>query len=88
MSHPGADEGLLVIEMSDSSLAYDRGRKLTLYAKFQVPEVWIVDISGAAIEVFREPKESRYLACSRQTCGSLAPALLPHAAIDITVLFA
>jgi Uma2 family endonuclease len=79
---------LLVIEVSDSSLAYDRGHKLALYAKFRVPEVWIVDITGATIEVFREPHDGRYLACSRQTDGSLAPALLPHAAIDVAVLFA
>jgi Uma2 family endonuclease len=58
-NHPGAADVLLLIEVSDSSLAYDRGRKLALYAKFGVPEVWIVDLAGAAIEIYRQPKEGR-----------------------------
>jgi hypothetical protein len=41
-------------------LNYDRGTKLALYARFGVPEVWIVDIAGAAVEVFREPSGGAY----------------------------
>ena len=60
-SHPSAADVLLLVEISDSSLTYDRGRKLALYAKFGVPEVWIVDIAGASVEVFRQPKGRRLL---------------------------
>jgi Uma2 family endonuclease len=87
-SHPGAADVLLVIEVSESSLTYDRGTKLALYAKFGVPEVWIVDLLGAAIEVYREPKEGGYASRERLTSGALAPLLVPGAAIDVTALLA
>ena len=45
-NHPGAADVLLLIEVSDSSLAYDRGAKLALYARFGVAEVWIIDHRG------------------------------------------
>ena len=40
-SHPTAADVLLLVEVADSSLAYDRGPKLALYARHGVPEVWI-----------------------------------------------
>ena len=45
-SHPSAADVFFLVEVSDSSLAYDRGRKLALYARFGVAEVWIVDLAG------------------------------------------
>ncbi len=42
--HPEAADVLLLVELSETSLAYDRGVKLPLYARFAVPEVWIVDL--------------------------------------------
>jgi len=45
-NHPSAADVLLLVEVSDSSLTYDRGRKLALYAHFGVPEVWIADLVG------------------------------------------
>ena len=67
--HPGAADVLLLVELSDSSLVYDRGTKLPLYAKFGVPEVWIVDLGGAAIEVYREPAGDAYALQERLTSG-------------------
>jgi Uma2 family endonuclease len=86
--HPGAADVLLLVEVSETSLAFDRGAKLPLYAKFGVPEVWIVDLKGAAIEVFREPGGDGYAAKQRLTSGSLAPVLLPAAAIDVAAFMA
>jgi len=87
-SHPGAADVLLLVEVSDSSLAYDRGRKLALYAQFGVPEVWIVDLAGSAVEIYRGPKEGAYSLTERRTGGSLTPDLVPSAAIDIAALLA
>ena len=59
-SHPTAADVLLLVEVADSSLAYDRGPKLALYARHGVPEVWIVDLPGHALEVCREPAADGY----------------------------
>jgi Uma2 family endonuclease len=87
-SHPTAADVLLLIEVSETSLAYDRGVKLALYARFRVPEVWIVDLPGAAVEVYREPKEGAYASRGRLTGGLLARALVPGVTIDVAGLIA
>jgi len=86
--HPGAADVLLLVELSDSSLVHDRGTKLPLYAKFGVPEVWIVDLRGAAIEVYRQPAGDAYVHKERLTSGSLAPVLVPGVTIEVRALLA
>ncbi len=46
---------LLSLEVSDSSLAFDRGRKGSIYAKHQIPDYWIVNLIERQLEVYREP---------------------------------
>jgi Uma2 family endonuclease len=87
-SHPSAADVLLLVEVSETSLAYDRGIKLALYAKFEVPEVWIIDLPGSAVEIYREPKDGAYVLRERLTDGLLAPALVPGVTIDVTGLLA
>jgi Uma2 family endonuclease len=58
--HPRAADVLLLIEVSDTSLDYDRDRKLPLYARYRIPETWIVDIVQQQIIVAREPGPDRY----------------------------
>lgn len=52
---PAAENVLLVIEVSDTSLAYDKDVKLPLYAASGIPEAWIVDLSGRRVEVHSQP---------------------------------
>ncbi len=85
-SHPEATDALLVIEVSDSSLDHDRKTKLPTYARFGVPEVWIIDLSGGAVEVYREPTEGRYASSVRMTHGSIIPVRIPEVTIDIAAL--
>src|SRR5262249_47960652 len=54
-SHGHPDRAFLIIEVAESSLAYDRETKAPLYAASGVDEFWIVDIEGRAIEVFTTP---------------------------------
>jgi Uma2 family endonuclease len=87
-SHPGASDALLVVEVSDSSLDHDPKTKLPLYAKFGVPDVWIVDLSGSAVDVYRNRTEGRFASSSRMTQGALTPARIPEVTIDIAPLLA
>jgi Uma2 family endonuclease len=57
-THPS--DALLLIEVADSSLAHDRGRKLAAYARNGVPEYWIVDLTATRLEVYRDPAGESY----------------------------
>lgn len=58
--HPTPDDVLLLIEVSDSSLAFDQGTKLSLYAISGIPEVWIIDLSRNVLTSYRTPEEGAY----------------------------
>ncbi|HEV3410678.1 MAG TPA: Uma2 family endonuclease [Chthoniobacterales bacterium] len=58
--HPRPEDILLLIEVSDTTLAYDRGRKLRKYAEREVREVWIVNVKDLVIEQFRVPAGQTY----------------------------
>jgi Uma2 family endonuclease len=57
---PTAADVLLVVEVADSSLPYDRGEKADLYAQAGIVDYWVVSIPGRAIEVHRDPQDGRY----------------------------
>ena len=54
-AHPGSADVLLVIEVADTSLAYDLGTKVPLYARHGIPEVWVIDAATRHTRVFRRP---------------------------------
>ena len=57
---PTAADVLLVVEVADSSLSYDRGEKADLYAQAGIVDYWVVSIPGREIEVHRDPQDGRY----------------------------
>jgi Uma2 family endonuclease len=59
-AHPVPEDILLVVEVSDSSLAHDRGQKAAAYARTGVLEYWIVDLDGQQMLVLREPRPDGY----------------------------
>jgi Uma2 family endonuclease len=58
--HPQPEDLLLVVEVSDTSLAEDRGEKLAQYARSGVPVVWIVDLNSRSVEVHSALGGGRY----------------------------
>lgn len=75
---PEPHQVMLVIEIADSTLAYDRRTKAPLYAKHGIAEFWLFDVQAKRIEVFREPSANGY--ALRITIGPgerIAPLALP-----------
>jgi len=85
--HPVPADIFLLIEVADSSLTYDRGRKLLAYARAGIPEVWIVNLSDLVIEVHRDPSPGGYASIKILRPGEKAsPAAFPDVQVDIAAL--
>jgi Uma2 family endonuclease len=73
-----ANNVLLVVEIADSSLRYDIGRKAALYASFGIRELWVIDAVRLTTRVFREPAADIYRdARDFGATDQLAPLIAP-----------
>jgi Uma2 family endonuclease len=80
---------LLLIEVADTSLGYDRTVKLRLYAEVGVPEYWIVDVAAEAVEVHRGPSAEGYREIVRVTGeGAVSPHAFPDVTLALREIFA
>ena len=80
----GPSDVFLIVEVSDSSLSYDRGVKLNLYAEFEIPEVWIANIRARTIEAYTDPSGGEYTARRTFRPGqTVSPAAFPDAALPV-----
>lgn len=85
---PLASDTLLVVEVADSTLRYDRDFKLRFYAASGVPEVWIVDARGRCVLRYLDPAEGGYRVA--QTLGghdTAACAALPDLLVRVDEVF-
>lgn len=83
-AHPGPADVFLVVEVAETSAAYDRDMKVPLYAQAGVPEVWVIDVAEASIEIYRGPAPEGYRARQVVRRGQrLAPEAFPH--LDVAV---
>jgi Uma2 family endonuclease len=81
---PASRDALLVVEVADTSLHRDRVVKLPRYAAAGVPETWIVDLDGGAVEVYREPSPDGYRVARRLERGAdVAPAAFPDIVLPV-----
>lgn len=64
------DDVLLLIEIADSSLAYDREEKLPRYAQAQISEVWIIDLNRQVVEQHTQPQQGEYTQLHRVLLGN------------------
>ena len=85
---PTAADVLLLVEIADKSLRYDREVKIPLYARHAIPEYWIVNIREKQIEIHLDPdpENSHYRETRIQAEGLLSPACFPGLALDIREL--
>jgi len=68
--HPQPKDIGMLIEISDTSLGYDRQIKLPLYAKAGIPEVWIVNLKERCVEIHSSPAEPGYELCRKHYRGA------------------
>jgi Uma2 family endonuclease len=81
--HPGAADISLVIEISESSLAFDLGEKLALYKAAEIREYWVVDLKARQVDCFVAPQYRR------QTLSDwISPEAWPDIRIELGELFA
>lgn len=59
-SHPKAADILLIIEVADSTVEYDRTLKFPKYASAGIPEAWLINLEAERIEIHSNPKEKTY----------------------------
>ena len=84
-----AADAVLVIEVAETSLAYDRSTKGRLYAEAGIPEYWVVDCAVETVEVYREPDAGGYRDVRLMTgAAMLAPHGFPEAALATAEIFA
>jgi len=85
---PEAIDVLLLIEVSDSSLSFDQGIKLDLYAQYGVAEYWVVDVEGRRVVTYREPTAKGYNRKAEfQAPDAVAPQAFPGVKIVIGEIF-
>lgn len=85
-AHPTTAD--LVIEVSNSSLAFDQNEKARLYAKAGIEEYWVVDLVHGRVEVYREPSATGYRL--KKTCDreeSVEPLRLTGEPFELSIFF-
>lgn len=86
---PLSDDILLVVEVADATLSYDRGVKQRLYARSGIGEFWVIDVKARRVECYRHPEGDGY---GVQTVHEIGAALtiqaLPGIAIPVVDIFA
>ena len=87
-AHPTPADTLLAIEISDTTLAYDRDVKVPMYARHDIPEVWVIDVKGKRLLVYRTPDGNGYAhRFTHAFSEPIEPVHLPGAALDLSMLF-
>jgi Uma2 family endonuclease len=86
---PEPRDVLLLVEVSESSLAYDRGEKAALYAAAGLKDYWVVNLPDACIEVHRRPRSGEYRNIESFGAGqTVSPLAFPEISLDVDSLFA
>ena len=88
-AHPLAAEVLLVIEVADTSIAYDRDEKLPRYAMSGIPEVWLIDLNQQVVEQYTQPRNGKYRnKLSLERGDTLMAQSVPDLRLAVDSLFA
>lgn len=81
--HPYAEDIYWLVEISHTSLSKDLNEKQKIYAKNEIGEYWVIDLSEKKIWVFTRPQENGYATSVKLTTGIINPIAFPHIAIAV-----
>jgi Uma2 family endonuclease len=85
---PTASDVLLVIEVADTTLIYDRDTKIPLYARYGIPEAWLFDVQRQSLSIYLEPSADGYRKqLSPTKTDTVSPSLLPEVRIKLDELW-
>jgi Uma2 family endonuclease len=85
---PRPEDVLLLVEVADTTLRYDREVKIPLYGRNGVPEVWLVDLQKQQVTIFSSPSAQGYQEENvPDTLAGLSPRSLPDIVLDLSGLF-
>ena len=86
--HPQPDDVLLIVEVAASSLRFDRKKKVPLYARHGIPEMWLVDLGGRRLVRYRAPQHGSYTLVDEPDLGTaLEVSTLSGVLVDLQRLF-
>jgi Uma2 family endonuclease len=83
-AHPGPEDVLLVVEVAETSADADRSLKIPLYARYGIPEAWLVDLLEEHIEIYRHPTPQGYRSLHIAHRGeTVSPTALPDMELSV-----
>ncbi|MDE2940016.1 MAG: Uma2 family endonuclease [Chloroflexota bacterium] len=86
-AHAAPDDVLLIVEVADSSLNYDRGVKAHIYGRAAIPETWVLNLPGDCLERFTEPGPEGYSQHATLRRGDkVTPVALPDVELEVEAL--
>jgi Uma2 family endonuclease len=84
---PTGKDVVLLVEVADSSVGYDRGVKAPLYARQGIREYWLLDLPGGILEIYRQPRPAGYKTVRRLRRGdSVAMEAFPDVVFSVSDL--
>ena len=87
-AHPKPEDVLLLVEVSDSTLEYDRQIKVPLYARAGITEVWIINLVDERVEMFADPSGGAYQTAAVFARGEVVQSrTLAALRLDVSEIF-
>lgn len=86
-AHPRSGDLLLIVEVTETSLSYDQGIKVPLYAQHGIPEVWVFDVGSNHLHICRQPEQDSYQVVETLSQAKIiCPMQLPKVAVNLAGL--
>jgi Uma2 family endonuclease len=86
---PRTHDVLLLVEVADSTLSYDKNTKIPLYARHGIPEVWLINVPNKQVEIYLKPSPEGYRKILLpEKHEQISPTLLPTVSVKVSDIIA